>query len=467
MRDSGGPITQDMNSPEVYGTVFAIGPGKTNANVIWAGSDDGLIHVTADGGASWTNVTPPDMPEFGRVGHIDASAFDAGSAYAAVKRPLLDDFAPYIFRTHDRGRTWKRIVKGLPPGNYVHVVREDPTRRGLLYAGTEHGVYASFDDGEEWQPLSLNLPDTPVVDLVVEANDLVIATHGRGFYILDDVGPLRQSCPPVVSARAHLFTPGDALRSADGALVQYLLREPARALTIEVLDGAGRVIASFEGGNDANGKGKAPMTPGLHGVAWDLRYPDATSFPGMVLWGAGVAGPFAPPGTYQVRLTADGKGQSQPLVVRRHPLYPATDADLAAQFELAIRIRDKVSEANEAVIRIRAIKADVERRLKGSNDRRAKAAGDVLLRSLGGIEGEIYQVRNQSGQDPLNFPIKINNRLVSLLEVVNHGDGRPIGNVPIIFEDLVRELRVQTDRLLDIERTQLAAFKRHTFGTTR
>ena len=192
MGDSGGPITHDMNSPEVYGTVFALGPGKTDVNVIWAGSDDGLVNVTRDGGRTWANVTPTDMPEFGRVSIIDASSFDAGTAYIAVKKPLLDDVAPYIFRTHDFGKTWTKTVNGIAAGHYVHAVREDPTRAGLLYAATQHGVYVSFTDGALWQPLSLNLPDVPVVDLIVVRNDLAIATHGRGFYILDNIGPLRQ-----------------------------------------------------------------------------------------------------------------------------------------------------------------------------------------------------------------------------------------------------------------------------------
>ena len=172
MGESGGPITKDMNAPEVYGTVFAIGPGKKDVNIIWAGSDDGLVHVTRDGGKNWANVTPKDMPDLGRVSQIDGSAFDPGAAYVAVKKPLLDDLAPYIFRTHDFGKTWTKIVTGIRPNDYVHVVREDPTRRGLLYAGTQHGVYVSFDDGDRWESLSLNLPDTQISDLIVEANSL-------------------------------------------------------------------------------------------------------------------------------------------------------------------------------------------------------------------------------------------------------------------------------------------------------
>src|SRR6185437_1537991 len=192
---SGGPITHDMNSPEIYATVFALAPGKTDVNVIWAGSDDGLVHVTRDGGKTWANVTPKDMPDLGRVSQIDASKFDAGTAYVAVKRPLFDDFTPYIFRTHDFGKTWTKTVSGIAANEYVHVVREDPTRKGLLYAGTEHGFYISYDDGDHWQSLRLNLPDTQVSDIWLHGNDMAISTMGRGFYILDDIGALRQYGP--------------------------------------------------------------------------------------------------------------------------------------------------------------------------------------------------------------------------------------------------------------------------------
>ena len=256
MGESGGPITNDMNAPEVYGTVFAIGPGKKDVNIIWAGSDDGLVHVTRDGGKTWTNVTPKDMPDLGRVSQIDASAFDPGAAYVAVKKPLLDDLAPYIFRTHDFGKTWTKIVTGIRPNDYVHVVREDPTRRGLLYAGTQHGVYVSFDDGDRWESLSLNLPDTQISDLIVEANSLAIATHGRGFYILDDIAPLRQSGADVnnPAADAFLYKPADAIRSTSGATIAYLLKKPAEKLTIDILDARGQIVRTFAGGA-ATGRG--------------------------------------------------------------------------------------------------------------------------------------------------------------------------------------------------------------------
>jgi photosystem II stability/assembly factor-like uncharacterized protein len=484
MGHSGGPITGDMNGPEVYGTVFTLGPSKRDVNVLWAGSDDGLIHVTRDGGKSWTRVTPKEMPEFGRVSLIDASAFDAGTAYAAVKRPLLDDLAPYIFRTTDYGTTWTKIVNGIKPDDYVHAIREDPRMRGLLYAGTQHGVYVSFDDGANWRPLSLNLPDTQVSSIIVEARDLVIATHGRGFYVLDNIAPLRQAAQAATSTDAFLFTPDDAVRSAGGARINYLLRKPASSLTLEILDAQNQVVRSFtgvkpgegrgrqggrggdEGGGGGGGGGRGrggaagpSMAAGLNNFTWDLQYPGATTFPNMVLWGASTAGPAALPGKYQVRLTVDGTAHTQPLVVTKHPLRPVSDADLKEQFDTAIRIRDKVSEANHTVIRIRELKSEVADRLGKSQDARLKTAGDRLTTNLSAIEEAIYQVRNQSGQDPLNFPIKINNRLAGILRVVNVGDGKPVPAVYEILEKSSADLKAQTDKLQQVMATDVPPFE--------
>ncbi len=482
MGHSGGPITGDMNGPEIYGTVFTLAPSKRDVNVIWTGSDDGLIHLTRDGGKNWTNVTPKEMPEFGRVSLIDASAFDAGTAYAAVKRPLLDDLAPYIFKTNDFGKTWTKIVNGIAPDDYVHAIREDSKRRGLLYAGTQHGIYLSLDDGNEWRTMSANLPDTQVSSIIVEENDLVIATHGRGFYVLDDINPIRQIDESVANADTYLFAPGAAIRSAGPASIAYFLMNPAKSLTIEVLDGKGQVINPIRGQAPGEGRGRqggrgaapagggggrgrggfeatAPMTPGLHRVTWNLQYPGATTFDGMILWGASTAGPTAVPGKYQVRMTVDGRTFTQPLVVKKHPLFTdVTDADLQAQFDLAIRIRDKVSEANGAVVRIRQLKQQVSERVAKSSDAKLKAAADRLTKNLSAVEEEIYQVRNQSGQDPLNFPIKTNNRLAGLLRVVNYGDGRPIGNAAAIFKDLSAELKAHTDRLQQVLAADVPAF---------
>ena len=243
---SGGPITGDMNGPEIYGTVFALAPSKVDVNVLWAGSDDGKIQVTRDGGKSWSDVTPRDMPEYGRVSIIDASAFDAGTAYAAVKRPLLGDHAPYLFRTHDFGRTWTKIVSGLKPNDYTHSIREDHKRRNLLYAGTQHGIYYSYDDGATWHSLSLNLPDVQISDIWVEDTDLVIATHGRSFYVLDDIGPLRQFSAQFASTPdIFLFAPEDPIRSYRTAQIKYWVRKPAQSVTIEIVDPKGTVVRRF------------------------------------------------------------------------------------------------------------------------------------------------------------------------------------------------------------------------------
>jgi photosystem II stability/assembly factor-like uncharacterized protein len=476
MGPSGGPITHDMNAPEVYGTIFAIGPSKLDTNVIWTGSDDGLIQVTRDGGAHWTNVTPKDMPDFGRVSQIDASAFDGGAAYVAVKRPLLDDTAPYIFRTHDYGRTWTKIVNGLRSDDYVHAVREDPSHKGLLFAATQHGVYMSYDDGDHWSSMSLNLPDIPVSDLIVYRHDIAISTHGRGFYLLENIVPLEQYTPAVASASdAHLFAPAPAIRSTDGATISYWLKHPAKSVGLDILDASGKVIRTYapdtstkkaapdSGSNAPRRFGRGPSAPskaaGLDHFTWDLRYESATSFPGMILWGGNTQGPAAPPGRYTIRLVVDGHTFTQPIQVKRNSLLTdVTDADMQAQFALAIRIRDKLSSANQAVIDIRNVRSQTDTLLKRNTDAALKRLGDKLNADAAVVEENIYQVKNESGQDPLNFPIKINNRIASLLSAVNRGDGKPIGSAPVIFDYLSAKLKVQTDALARVWSTDLAAF---------
>ena len=471
MGPSGGPITHDMNSPEIYAVVFALGPGKKNVNVIWAGSDDGMIHVTRNGGQTWTNVTPKDMPELGRVSQIDASSFDDGTSYVAVKRPLLNDVAPYIFRTHDFGKTWTKVVNGIRPNDYVHAVREDPTRKGLLYAGAQHGMYISYDDGDSWQNFSLNLPDIPISDLIVEANSIAIATHGRSFYVLDNIEAIRQYTPQIASsAEPYLFAPGSAIRPGNTVAVRYWLKQVPKTLNIDILDATGKVIRTYKGAppdtsrrgqqpgasdddddNSRNRQPTAPMVAGLNSLSWDLRYAPATTFPGMILWGATTNGPLALPGTYRVRVTVDGKTLTQPVTVRKNPLITdVTLADLKEQFDLGVQIRDKLSEANQAVINIRDLKKQTADRLTKSQDPALKTAADAFTKHASDVEEAIYQVRNQSGQDPLNFPIKINNRLGTLLRTVSGGDGKPIGAARPIFNDLSGELRVETDRLAKV-----------------
>ena len=479
MGPSGGPITKDQTGVETYATIFSVAPSYHDPNIIWVGSDDGLVHITRDGGKTWQNITPKDMPEFGRVSLIEASPHDPGTAYLAVKRYRLDDRKPYIWRTHDYGKTWTKIVNGIPEHDYVHAVREDPERKGLLYAGTEHGVYVSFDDGDHWQSLSLNLPDVAVHDLVVEEKDLVIASHGRSFWVLGDISPLRQLAPEVTTARAHLYRPADYIRSVDrGVSVYYYLAEPANEVTLEFFDAAGNSIISFTGkrdttqvraapgqGGGAGGFGGGAMRvstdAGLQRFVWDTRYPGATTFPGMILWAARTVGPRAVPGEYSVRLTVDGVSQTQPFRIVKDPRTPhITQADLEAQFELAMRIRDKTSEANEAVILIRDLKSQIDERIKEANNRDITRRGEELKAALSKVEEEIYQVRNRSNQDPLNYPIKLNNKIAALLNIVETGDGRPTAQSYAVFEELSQRLAVQLQELERVLGRDLEAFNR-------
>jgi hypothetical protein len=483
---SGGPITHDMNGPEIYATIFTIAPSHFDTNVIWTGSDDGLIYITRDGGKHWTNITPKDLPQPARVSLIEASPNTPGTAYAAVKRYLLDDRAPYIYRTHDYGQTWTKIVDGIRADAYVHAVREDPERDGLLYAGTEHGVYISFDDGDHWRSLSLNLPDVQVPDLVVEDNDLVIATHGRSMYVLDDIGPIRQYGAQVASAPVHLFAPHDAIRGLSQGVIQYALAEPADTVTIEILDAKGQVIRTLMGGHrdstaaddDGDSTERMPGTPsgcdesrrgrqrgpsgerGLNRFEWDLRYPGAVAFPCMIMWGASPQrGPKAVPGEYRVRLTANGVTQTQPLTVTIDPrLKHVTVQDLAEQFALAVKIRDRVSDANNAVIRIRDVRAQVQDRMEKADDRRITSAGRSLVEKLTEAEEALYQTKNRSGQDPLNFPIKLNNRIAALGNSVERGDARPTAAAYVVFEQLSQELDRQLDALSAVMDHDVDAF---------
>jgi photosystem II stability/assembly factor-like uncharacterized protein len=489
--DSGGPITHDQNGPEIYGTIFTIAPSRKEKDTIWTGSDDGLVYITRDGGKHWNKVTPPGMPDFGRVSLIDASPHDAGAAYVAVKNYQNDDRRPYIFKTADFGKTWSQIVNGIPDYDFVHAVREDPGRKGLLFAGAEHGIYVSFDDGAQWQSLALNLPDTQVSDLVIEGNDLVIATHGRSFYILDGITPLRQLTPQMISENVHMFRPRAAVRNVGQARIDYYLKQAADKVQIDILDARGQVVRTYassaeeearggrggrgaaggpsdaaaeedDGGGGGRSGGAAPPVPrkaGLNHFAWDLRYPGAKGFEGMILWGArGGVGPAAVPGPYQVRLSVNGQVLTEKFNVEKDPrIDSVTIADLTEQFKLALQIRDKTTEANEMVIAIREFKRQMDDRLKQNQDAALKTALDRFRDQLTVVEEEVYQVRNRSGQDPLNFPIKLNNKLAALERVVETGDGKPILSAYTVFKELSDLLAVQKNKLDAVLKTDLPA----------
>ncbi len=475
--DSGGPIMKDQNGPEIYATIYTIAPSHLEANTIWVGSDDGLVHITRDGGRSWQDVTPPALPQFTRVSLIEASWHRAGTAFLAANRYELDDRRPYVFRTDDYGKTWRKITAGIPENDFARALREDPKRADLLYLGTEHGVYVSFDGGGNWQSLALNLPDTQVPDLVVEDDDLVIATHGRSFYVLDGISALRQFTPAVAGEKVHLFAPATAIRPLRPARIDYFLAAPVQTLTLTILDAAGKTVASF---SSAEGERAAPAVaagteeapgipaavpartperkPGLNRFVWDMRYPGATVFPGMVLRGGNPsAGPLAVPGQYQVQLTADGVTQTQPLTIIKDPrLTRVSQADLEQQFALASQVRDATSHANQMVIRIRELKQQIADRV--AKVPQLAGAGRAFAARLSQVEEAIYQVRNRSPRDTLNYPIKLNNQLAVLMGYVEMGESKPTEQMYTVFRDLsarLAELRAQLESTIQ---SDLAAF---------
>lgn len=483
---TGGLITMDMNGPEIYATVFALEPSQHDAAVLWAGSDDGLVHITRDGGASWQDITPPDMPEYTRVSIIDESPHDPGTAFMAANRYQVDDRAPYVWRTTDYGQSWTMITNGIEDGHFARSVREDPVRPELLFLGTEHGVYVSFDAGAEWQPLQLNLPDTPIRDLVITddafASDVVVGTHGRGFWILDDIEPLREASPRVLARALHLFEPQPAMRQKlnqgwGGALgghaaVQYWLGRAADRVTIEILDDDGNLVQRYASDQerrtieaDAYEEDLQPLPTTNRGVnrwEWDLTYPGATVAEGMILWRADAhVGPAAPPGTYTARVTANGRTEEGTFEVRLDPrLEGVTVADVEEQFRLAMQIRDATGRANEAVIRIREIREAVQQRLDRAGDARLRQEAEPLLRTLAEVEDSLYQSRNRSHQDPLNFPIRLNNRLATLRVSVENGEARPTDGHYQVFRELNGELEMHLDRLEQALETDLTRLNR-------
>ena len=455
-------LTHDQNGPEIYGTIFTIAPSRHDVNVIWTGSDDGLVQVTRDGGKTWQNVTPPGIGEFNRVSMIDASSSNPGGAYVAAKRYQMDDLRPYIFKTTDYGKTWTKIVTGIADTHFVHVVREDPKKKGLLYAGTEHGVYVSFDDGAQWRSLSLNMPDTQIADMVVEKYDLVVATHGRSFYVLDDIGAIRQSTTAILGKDLHLFELHPTVRGVNQAVIDYSLKTAAKKVTIEIVAPDGRILRTAESGaapknavdadeEDAAPPSRAPSAnAGLNRFRWDLRYPGPVTFPGIVLrWTSPDQGPLAPPGKYTVRVRADGKTESQTLVIERDPrIKGVTDADLQEQFKLAIQVRDKTSAAHAAVLQIRALREQAEQRSgSAGSDDSVSSRLQTIKSKLAEIEQDLYQTKNRSPRDTLNYPIKLNNQLAVLQKFIDTGNARPTDSDYSVFKVLEARLNAIRARL--------------------
>ncbi|MBC8064291.1 MAG: glycosyl hydrolase, partial [Chlorobia bacterium] len=472
MGSSGGPLTKDNTSVEYYGTVFTIAESPRRRGVIWAGSDDGLIHITQNGGESWANVTPPDMPKWGLVSMIEASPFDPGTAYAAVDNHENDDYAPYAYITTDFGKSWRKIVNGIPSTTFLRVVREDRKQRGLLYAGTETGAYVSFNSGVNWQPLQMNLPLSPIHDLAWKDDDLIAATHGRSFWVLDDLTPLQQLAKSSTK-ETRFFEPKDAYRirwgggfgrrgsgtaasvgdnPMSGLVLSYYLAQDAKDVKFEVQDSSGKVFQTLA---------SAPKVKGFQRTSAFLQYPSYKTFPGMIVWSGGPSPILAPPGEYTVTMVADGVRKSAKFKWLRDPRNSSTDADLVEQFKFLQTVSARLTTANESVTRIRTLRSNLDKALE-----EAKKKGD--LGSLDGmsatfragitkVEEAIYQTKNKSGQDPLNYPIRLNDKLAGVFSNASSGNFRPTDQAHEVFELLSGQLEVQLKELAKLEAVELKA----------
>ncbi|MEM7784316.1 MAG: glycosyl hydrolase, partial [Planctomycetota bacterium] len=455
---SGGPITQDNTSVEYYCTIFAVAESVSEAGVIWAGSDDGLIHVTRDRGKKWTDVTPPDLPEWAQINSIEAHPTEAGSLYVAATRYKLDDFKPYLFKTVDYGKTWTQITDGIDRKHFTRVIRADPDRPGLLYAGTESGLYVSMDDGKNWESFQCNLPVVPITDLAVKEKDLIVATQGRSFWILDDLTVLHQWKPEMADDEISAFQSRPVYRMRGGGSTRpgrtagqnvqggvpirfHLKEKPSDKMVTQIeITKSGKPVVTFSTSPDkkANEK-KLNVQQGFNKVRWDMRYPGSETFQGMILWGGGTQGPMAVPGKYEVRISqhdpnAENGSQTNcelntEFEILKDPRSSSSIQDLQAQFDFLISIRDKLSTVHRAIESIRDVRSQLtsfKSRIADSKEhKKLHDEADQLVNQLTSIEEQLYQTKNQSPQDPLNFPIRLNNRLSALVGVAAMGDFRP------------------------------------------
>lgn len=474
-KHSGGPITLDNTGTEVYGTIFAFEESPHQEGEYWAGSDDGLIHISRDGGGGWKNITPGNMPEWATVNMIELSAHAPGRALAAVHNYRMGDFRPYIFRTSDYGQSWDLLTdgnNGIPANHFTRVVREDPDRKGLLYAGTEFGLYVSFDDGAHWQPLQLNLPVTPITDLAVYRKNLVVSTQGRSFWILDDLCLLHELEAGGAADGNLLFTPRPAHRAffqqasdrvdnvegsspPNGAVIHFFLAEEGdKQITLEILGRDGQALRKFAGKIDDGEKEKSEeeteeteiekleVKPGLNQFAWDLRHKKVKVTKGAQVWGF-TGGQLAVPGTYKVKVFRGEWQDTREFQVLKDPRIDTTQEEFEAQFNLASDIKSSLAEIYDTIREIRSVLEQVKQ-ITGNAEKAGIEIGKEALRTeiqeqLKAIEEDLIQTRNESGQDPLNFPPKLDNQFAYLYGYVAGGNDAPTEGAVKRLEDLRKE----------------------------
>jgi photosystem II stability/assembly factor-like uncharacterized protein len=472
---SGGPITKDNTSVEYYCTIFAAIESPYEEGLLWTGSDDGLVHVSKDGGENWENVTPKNMPEWIMINSIEADPFTKGGAYIAATSYKNGDYQPYLYKTKDYGKSWTKIVNGIQNDHFTRVVRADPEKEGLLYAGTETKMYISFDDGASWKNFQLNLPIVPITDLTIKDNHLIAATQGRGFWLIDDLTVLHQLSDKVTQNDFHLFQPKKTYRIGgrsyesktagknmpSGVITYFHLKDTASADTVKIhyKEKSGKVIATYSTHPDKKAKEeKLTVEPGSNQIIWNMRYPDAEGFEGMILWWSSLSGPTALPGKYDVELSVNGETQTQEFEIIKDPRSSSSLEDLQAQFDFQNRVISKLSETNLAIQDIRKARVQIEDVMKKAEADTIKNMGKSILKEMKEIEESLYQTKNRSRQDPLNYPIRLNNKLGHLNSLVGMGDYKPTESAIEFSKEVTARIDKHLDALNIILDEKVTAF---------
>ncbi len=477
---SGGPITKDNTGVEYYCTVFAAAESPSEPGLIWAGSDDGLVHLTRNGGKDWENVTPASMPEWMMINSIDPDPFRKGAAFIAGTRYKLGDYAPYLYHVTDYGKSWRLITKGIGEEHFTRVVRADPKREGLLYAGTESGMYLSFDNGDSWASFQQNLPVVPITDLHIKDDNLIAATQGRSIWIIDDLTPLHQLSAQHKTNVPHLFEPRPAYRmdggqrkkpknagtNHPGGLMAYFFIPESQIhdsahIALRFLEADGTLIRAFS--TQAKEKeGQLEVKAGSNQFVWDLYYPKAKDFKGMILWWAGLSGPKAVPGAYRAELIVGTDTLQQPFSVLKDPRTSATLQDMQAQFDFITAVNDKVSEAHQAIMDIRSIRGQLGHFTKNWKGQADKAAlleqANAIDSVMTAVEKALYQTRNESRQDPLNYPIQLTNKLAHLNSLLGIGDFAPTQQDEAVRKELTAKIDAQLERFYALKETEIPEF---------
>ena len=461
LKSSGGPITQDNTSVEYYCTLFAADESPIEEGVIWVGSDDGLIHLTKDGGDSWSNVTPTSLPEWTMINTIEPSPHDAASCYIAATSYKSGDYTPYLYKTENYGQTWTKITNGIEAEHFTRVIRVDPLQNGVLYAGTESGAYVSSDDGNIWQPLQLNLPIVPITDMTIKDDNLIAATQGRGLWIIDDLQLIRQAMKDNYKDKVILYAPMDSYRMSGrqnkkakgagmnhpgGISTYYYLPEydeKQDTVNITYLTATGDTIRSFSNHSKDKQTKLKELKKGSNRHHWNMKYGNAEKFDGMILWWGSLSGATIVPGDYTISLSVNGDTQSQSFEVMGNPRLNISETDYESQNLFINSINDKVTEAHEAIKEMRGLKKQLADFRKSHKDSTINLKISEIDSTLSHIEKTLYQTKNKSNQDPLNFPIRLTNKLAHLNSLAQIGDGKPASQMYEVRDEMIEKIDIE------------------------